>query len=338
SEISAGNFETPVIDALKADRRDEIGVLNQSVKDERDFLNTFAKFTNQNVAKAIATKSVDFQPHPKDITVFFSDIRGFTAISDGFKERFGNGSAGEIISFLNDYMGRMVECVTLSGGSIDKFEGDAIMAVWGILRDDSLAFEALADGAEKERLAAGHLAHMREDAVNAITCAVAMRYALMKYNKDAEAFTKAHEGGRNAPYKPHIRIGCGLNTGRASVGLMGSADKMEYTSIGDAVNFASRTEASNKPCGTDILITEDTYSLLKEAYIRCPENNFTLRSEYERHEIVVEQIPVEFEVKGKGAQHFYGVVNLPQFDIQEFFSRGGAEFSIDADCAGACGR
>lgn len=338
NEIQMGNFDTEIIDTLNVKRRDEIGVLNESFVDERDSLLMMAKFTNMNVAKGIATKTLDFNPHLKDITIFFSDIRGFTAISDGFKNRFGPDSGAEIIGFLNDYMSRMVECVELSHGNIDKFEGDAVMAVWGILRNDSLDFEELPDSdPSKAKLAAEHLDHIFEDTTNAITGTIAMRYALMKYNKDAEIFTKEHENEPKAKYKPHVRIGCGINIGRASVGLMGSKDKMEYTSIGDPVNFASRTEASNKPCGTDILITEDVYNLLKQRYIRCEENNFTLAPEYEAKEIVVEMIPVEFEVKGKGAQHFFGVVNMPKFDIEAFFRQGNKDFKADPDCIKAVG-
>lgn len=337
-EIKNGNFDTPVFDELSTKRRDEIGVLNQSTKDEREFLDVFAKFTNKGVAKSIARKELDFDPHLKDITIFFSDIRGFTAISDGFKNRFENDSPREIIGFLNDYMSRMVNCITLSHGNVDKFEGDAIMAVWGILREDSLAFEKLPDSSpEKAERYRKHKNHIKEDALNAIRGTIAMRYALMKYNKDAAAFTKAHENEAKAKYKPHIRIGCGLNSGRATCGIMGSEDKMEYTAIGDAVNFASRTESSNKPCGTDILITEDTYNLLKDDFIKNESNNFSIKEENLENEIVVEMIPVEFEVKGKGAQHFYGVVNMPGFDIQKFFQQGEPEFVPDEDCLKAVG-
>lgn len=337
-EIKNGNFDTPVFNELSTKRRDEIGVLNQSTKDEREFLDVFAKFTNKGVAKSIARKELDFDPHLKDITIFFSDIRGFTAISDGFKNRFENDSPREIIGFLNDYMSRMVNCITLSHGNVDKFEGDAIMAVWGILREDSLAFEKLPDSSpEKAERCRKHKNHIKEDALNAIRGTIAMRYALMKYNKDAQAFTKAHENEPLAKYKPHIRIGCGLNSGRATCGIMGSEDKMEYTAIGDAVNFASRTESSNKPCGTDILITEDTYNLLKDDFIKNESNNYSIKTENLENEIIVEMIPVEFEVKGKGAQHFYGVVNMPGFDIQKFFQQGDPEFVPDEDCLKAVG-
>lgn len=337
-EIKNGNFDTPIFNELSTKRKDEIGVLNQSTKDEREFLDVFARFTNKGVAKSIARKELDFDPHLKDITIFFSDIRGFTAISDGFKNRFENDSPREIIGFLNDYMSRMVNCITLSHGNVDKFEGDAIMAVWGILREDSLDFEKLPDSdPQKAELLARHENHKKEDALNAIRGTIAMRYALMKYNKDAETFTKEHENEAKAKYKPHIRIGCGLNSGRATCGIMGSEDKMEYTAIGDAVNFASRTESSNKPCGTDILITEDTYNLLKDDFIKNKSNNFSIKEENLENEIVVEMIPVEFEVKGKGAQHFYGVVNMPGFDIQKFFQQGDSEFVPDEDCLKAVG-
>ena len=338
NEINAGNFETPLLNQLKTKRKDEIGVLIRSTKAEQEILNTFTRLTNKGVTRAIVTHKIDFQPHLKDITIFFSDIRGFTAISDGFNKRFGEKSAGEIIGFLNDYMGRMVNCISISGGNVDKFEGDAIMACWGVLRDDSLDYEKWPDSdPRKAKFKAIHEKHVKQDAVSAIMATTAMRYALMEYNKKAEAFTKAHEGEPYAKYKPHIRIGSGLNSGRATVGFMGSYDKMEFTSIGDAVNLASRTESSNKPCGTDMLITQDTYDLLKKDFIRCPENNYKIKPENLKYEVVVEVIPVTFEVKGKGKQHFYGVVNMPQFDIEGFFRKGDPKFKLDPDCARAIG-
>ena len=235
-------------------------------------------------------------------------------------------------------MSRMVNCISITGGTPDKFEGNAIMACWGVLRDESLEFEELEDGDPgKEYLKMRHEVHRRDDAINAIRATVAMRYALMKYNKDAEIFTKEHANDPLAKYKPHIRIGCGLNSGRATVGFMGSMHKMEFTSIGDAVNLASRTESSNKPCGTDILLTEDTYNLIKMDYIRCPEYKYSISEENSALEIIVEQIPVTFEVKGKGKQHFYGVVNMPQFNITEFFRTNEPDFVLDEDCECAVG-
>ena len=338
NEINNGNFNTELFGELTHKSKDEIGVLINSTRHEREILNTFTKLTNKGVTQAIIKKEIDFEPHLKDVTIFFSDIRGFTAISDGFKNRFGEKSAAEIISFLNDYMSRMVTCITKTGGTVDKFEGDAIMAAWGVLRNESLDWENMPENSAAWREAKeSHDRYVCEDALSAIICCIAMRYSLMKYNKDAEAFSEAHKHEPLAQYKPHIRIGAGLNSGRATVGFMGSYDKMEFTSIGDAVNFASRTEASNKPCGTDILITQDTYDILKYKYIRCRENNFTLTAENAKNEIVVEQIPVEFEVKGKGKQHFYGVVNMPRFSIEEFFAEDPT-FELDRECEKCVGQ
>ncbi len=338
NEVNKGNFNTKLFDNLKDKRRDEIGILERSTKNERDILNLVSRLTNKGVTKAVITKKIDFAPHLKDITIFFSDIRGFTAISDGFKKRFGEHSAAEIIGFLNDYMSRMVTCINKTGGIVDKFEGDAIMAAWGVLRNETLDWENLKESSVTRILKEeAHENYVREDALNAITCCIAMRYSLMKYNKDAQAFTQAHKNDPLAQYKPHIRIGAGLNSGRATVGFMGSFDKMEFTSIGDAVNFASRAEASNKPCGTDILITQDTYDILKKDYIRCKENNFIIRPQNVMSEIVVEKIPVEFEVKGKGKQHFYGVVNMPNFDAEAFFKSEDEDFTLDPDCDKAVG-
>ena len=338
NEVNKGNFNTELFDELKLKRKDEIGVLERSTKNEREILNMVSRLTNKGVTKAVITKKIDFDPHLKDITIFFSDIRGFTAISDGFKKRFGEHSAAEIIGFLNDYMSRMVTCINKTGGIVDKFEGDAIMAVWGVLRNESLDWEKLNETSVTRILnEEAHAEYVKADALSAVTCCIAMRYSLMKYNKDAAAFTEAHKNEPRAKYKPHIRIGAGLNSGRATVGFMGSFDKMEFTSIGDSVNFASRAEASNKPCGTDILITQDTYDILKKDYIRCEENNFIIKPANIYNEIIVEKIPVEFEVKGKGKQHFYGVVNMPNFDIAKFFSTEKEEYEVDHDCERAVG-
>jgi len=231
-EINKGNFDTDLLNEIPSDRRDEIGVLVKSTRNEQNILNTFTKLTNKGVTKAIIRKEIDFDPHLKDITIFFSDIRGFTAISDGFKNRFGEKSAGEIISFLNDYMSRMVNCIKITNGTVDKFEGDAIMACWGVLRDDSLAYETMSPSSpEYKNLRAIHDEHVKQDALNGIKACIAMRYSLAKYNKEAKAFTEAHKNEPLAKYKPHIRIGAGLNSGRATVGFMGSDDKMEFTSI-----------------------------------------------------------------------------------------------------------
>ncbi len=137
----------------------------------------------------------------------------------------------EVVEFLNQYMTEMVKCVNNSHGIVDKFIGDAIMATWGALHTDDMAVE------------------------NAINGTLMMRTALLKFNK-----------GRGGDKKPIIQIGCGINSGYVISGQIGSNERLEYTVIGDAVNLASRIEALNKPFGTDILISEEAYSKVKDIF------------------------------------------------------------------------
>jgi adenylate cyclase len=135
-----------------------------------------------------------------------------------------------VVEFLNQYLTRMVDCVDETGGVVDKFIGDAIMAVWGA------------------PVSAGSPAR---DALNCVRTALLMRHRLWEYNKT-----------RGDSRRPLIRMGCGINTGDVVAGQIGSSRRMEYTVIGDAVNLASRTESLNKPLHTDILITENTWELV----------------------------------------------------------------------------
>lgn len=137
----------------------------------------------------------------------------------------------KVVEYLNQYFTEMVECVYLTNGIVDKFIGDAIMAHWGALFSD------------------GH------DTENAIKSAIMMRMALIEFNNKSIG-TK----------RPLFRFRCGINTGPVISGQIGSNKKLEYTIIGDAVNLASRIEYLNKEFGTDILISEHSYDIVKEVF------------------------------------------------------------------------
>jgi adenylate cyclase len=232
--IEGGEFEIP----LAAKSRDEVGVLAKSFVSmgrglaERERLrDTFGRFTNKEIADRAMKGELALGGESKHATIFFSDIRDFTALSEKL-------TPDEVVEFLNDYMKRMVDCVNKTGGVVDKFIGDAVMAVWGA---------PVSTGSPVR------------DAFNCVRAALLMRGALRQFNKGRSG----PGGGKNPP----IRIGCGINTGDVVAGQIGSSERMEYTVIGDAVNLASRTEALNKPLRTDILITENTWHLVKDYII-----------------------------------------------------------------------
>ncbi len=208
--------------------RDEIGQLTSTfiemgkgLEEREKIKNAFGKFVNKEIAEAALRDELRLGGERKTVAILFSDIRSFTAISEKLEPE-------EVVEFLNKYMTKMVACVEDTNGIVDKFIGDAIMAVWGT---------PISRGNDTE---------------NAINSAINMRNEILIFNKD-----------RGGPKKPIIQIGCGINTGSVLAGQIGSENRMEYTVIGDAVNLASRLESLNKPFGTDILISDDSYNLVK---------------------------------------------------------------------------
>ncbi|GHV74155.1 adenylate/guanylate cyclase domain-containing protein [Spirochaetia bacterium] len=224
-KIEEGQFEV----ALAGKSRDEIGLLSESFVKMGKALVSFSRFTNLEIAKRAMRGELTLGGETRQATIFFSDIRSFTAISETMEPE-------EVVEFLNDYMTRMVACVKETGGTVDKFIGDSVMAHWG---------------------AATTAGSPAADALNCISAALAMRTALQQFNLGRDDSIK----------QPRIWIGCGINTGSVVAGQIGSHERMEYTVIGDAVNLASRTETLNKPLHTDILITENTWKLVKEYLI-----------------------------------------------------------------------
>jgi len=231
--IEGGKFNVD----LESRSRDEIGVLNNSFKKMCSALHIFGRFTNKEIAVKAMRGEIKPGGLPKHGTVFFSDIRDFTAKSENFTKQFGSGASDKIVFWLNEYFTQMVECVEKTNGVVDKFIGDAVMAHWGT---------AYTDGSP------------RKDAFNCVKAALMMRKALYYMNAKRKKGDHAN---------PMIRIGCGINSGIVTAGQLGSDMRMEYTVIGDPVNLASRIEALTKPLGVDILISEDTWNLVGDKFI-----------------------------------------------------------------------
>jgi adenylate cyclase len=172
----------------------------------------------------------------RPVTIFFSDVRGFTSLSEQL-------SAREVVARLNEYLGVMVAEIIQCRGLVDKFIGDAVMAVWG-------SFQPKLGPDE------------RADAQAAVAACLAMRRALTKLN------ASFRERGQD-----EFKMGMGLHQGPAIVGNIGSAaphEKMDPTVIGDSVNLASRLESITKEYGVDLAISEAIYLHVKDQYQCCP--------------------------------------------------------------------
>src|ERR1700682_1990964 len=156
------------------------------------------------------------------ITVLFADIRGFTRISE-------HAPPEKIVALLNKYFSAMTDIIFAHGGTLDKYLGDGLMALFGAPTVTA------------------------KDAQNAINAAVAMQRRMLSINDEL------HEEGL-----PEIGIGIGLHTGEVTVGYIGSERRSEYTAIGDAVNTSSRLESNAK--GGEILVSEVTARAAKARY------------------------------------------------------------------------
>ena len=154
----------------------------------------------------------------REMTFLFSDIRGFTPISEKYK-----GNPEGLTKLINRFLTRMTDVIISNGGTIDKFMGDCIMAFWNAPIEN------------------------KQHRDMAIKSAVEMQAVLQKLNSQLVT-----EG------LPEINIGIGINTGEALVGNMGSEQRFDYSVIGDAVNLASRLESSSKTLGKTLVVGEST--------------------------------------------------------------------------------
>jgi len=162
----------------------------------------------------------------KEMTFLFSDIRGFTPISEKYK-----GNPEGLTKLINRFLTKMTDVIIANGGTIDKFMGDCIMAFWNAPIEN------------------------KEHRQMAIKSALEMEVALEELNKKLVG-----EG------LPTINIGIGINSGEALVGNMGSDQRFDYSVIGDAVNLASRLESSSKTLGKTIVIGEGTRRSIENLY------------------------------------------------------------------------
>ncbi len=182
----------------------------------------FGRYVSEEVVEKILAsgKQPDLGGEALQVTVLFADIRNFTTMSESL-------SAHEVVEILNTYFSRVCEPILEQGGTVDKFIGDAVMAVFGS--------------------PAPHADHARR----------ALRAALAMAGKAREFHTWMERRFSNRGL-PDFRIGIGVHTGEAVVGNIGSPQRFEFTAIGDTVNTASRLEGLTKELGWAIVASSDT--------------------------------------------------------------------------------
>ena len=204
-------------------------------KQKLQLRNTLSRYFSPDLAEEILRDPDRFYSMAsgtnRTITVLFSDVRGFTSLSETLPPQ-------QLVLQLNQYLEKMVEVIFGHKGSIDKFIGDAIMAVWGRIGT-----------AQTE-------ASLNEEAINAVTTALRMRSGLVELNQRWAA-----EG------QGDFQAGVGIHQGEAVVGNIGSTTRMEFTVIGDSVNTASRLESATKQYGVDLIISESVYARVRDHFV-----------------------------------------------------------------------
>jgi adenylate cyclase len=172
----------------------------------------------------------------REVTILFADLRGSTALADQL-------TAEEVVALLNTYVGAMARCVFAHGGMLDKFLGDGLMAIFGVLADPTCG------------------------AVPAARAALDIRAAIR---------------GLNAYRPAPLQCGVGIHTGNVVLGAVGIPQRSDFTAIGDTVNTASRLEGQCKELGVDIVLSTSTAALLPSSeFTVVPLGHVTLRGKQE---------------------------------------------------------
>jgi adenylate cyclase len=227
--ISAGSWDTRV----DFENLDEFGAVAEAVnkmavalRDREMLKSALARYVSQDVADRVLTDSAlpTLRGERRQITVLIADIRNFTAMTERLPPE-------DLMRSLNVFFERMVEAIFAHRGTLDKFLGDGLLAVFGAPIDDD----------EHQKMA------------------VFAAEAMLKSSRRLRAEMRVR-------YKVDWRIGIGLHTGWAIVGNIGSEQRMEYTAIGDAVNATSRIEALNKQYHTEILASEAVVEAVGDAF------------------------------------------------------------------------
>jgi adenylate cyclase len=202
-------------------------------RDKRRITAMFGKYVSPDVVDELLQNPPVLGGTDKELTVFFSDIRGFTTLSESL-------SPQELVNHLNLYLTAMTDLILEYKGTLDKYVGDEIMCFWGAPVPEA------------------------DHALLACKCAV-------------QQIEKLNEMNKEWPPEKRLSIGIGLNTGIMTVGNMGSIGRMNYTLMGDNVNLGARLEGTNKQYYTTIIMSESTYSQVKDKVVARELDNIRVK-------------------------------------------------------------
>lgn len=218
---------------------------------EKQFITKIASsFANKDTVEELRKNPEAFKTEgqKKNITALFSDIQKFSTFSENITKIYGEQGPNKLIEILNDYLGQMSNEILLNNGNIDKYEGDAIISMFGA--PDPMS------------------AHTKEEwAYRCLDSAIRMKKIEEDFNRKHEDIFRDYEvetnEGKSIITLNPLKTRIGINSGEAFVGLMGSKtdsfSKLNYTMIGDTVNLASRLEGVNKAYNSWIMCSEDTW-------------------------------------------------------------------------------
>jgi len=198
----------------------------------QEAVSMFSRFVNPHVVAQLLDRGIETSR--REVTLLFSDIRGFTTLSE-------TRSPEEVVALINRYFSLQVDVIWRHGGTLDKYIGDCIMAMWGAPLSDA--------------------AHAR----NAVACALDMADALQAFKREL--------GAEDLDFD----VGIGLHSGPAVVGLIGSEKRREYTAIGDTVNLASRIEGLTKDAARRILVSRDTMEKCGDSFDFAPAGSYKVK-------------------------------------------------------------
>jgi len=227
------NFSSPALSMILTFVSIVVYRVMTEEKDKRRIREMFGKYVSPAVVSEILESPPELGGVDKDLTVFFSDIRGFTTLSESMTPQ-------ELVNHLNIYLTAMTDTILEYRGTLDKYVGDEIMCFWG--------------------------APLPQEDHAILACKSAL--------KQMQVLNELNDGW---PPERRINIGIGLNSGIMTVGNMGSLGRMNYTLMGDNVNLGARLEGTNKQYGTNVIISENTYGLVKDRVVARELDNIRVK-------------------------------------------------------------